>query len=69
MQAVADFYAGFALFMLVGSLIGLAVLLFQPFFARLRSAPGHRDDSAPAPVVDLPARPRPAAPGSDRKAA
>ncbi len=69
MQAVADFYAGFALFMLVGSLIGLAVVMFQPFFDRFRSSPLRRDGSGPSPVTDLPARPRHAVPAPDRKAA
>ncbi len=57
MQAVADFYAGFALFMLVGSLIGLAVVLFQPFFDRFRKGRPYRTSS---PVTELPVHPRPA---------
>ncbi len=56
MQAVADFYAGFALFMLVGSLIGLAVVLFQPFFDRFRKGRPHRASSP----TELPVHPRPA---------
>ena len=69
MQAVADFYAGFALFMLIGSLIGLAVMLLQTVSARLHGAPPRRDDRAlgPRPVATEPPAPLPADPGSVRQ--
>ncbi len=38
MQAVLDFYVGFAWFMLIGSLTGLAILVLQPVFDRFRKA-------------------------------
>ncbi len=63
MQAVADFYAGFALFMLVGSLIGLATVILQPVFDHLRSVhlrPGGRPSSAGAGTDDPSVRPQPA---------
>ncbi len=67
MQAVADFYAGFALFMLAGSLVGLAVVVFQPFLDRFRSSPPRRSGSGPSPVADLSVRS--ATPDPHRKAA
>lgn len=61
MQALVDFYAGIALFVLASSLIGLAVLLFQPLFrrvqsARLRRADRHRPPQRP--VAHPSSRPR-----------
>lgn len=44
MQAVADFYAGFAVFMLFGSLIGLALIALQPALDRWKNPRRQRDD-------------------------
>ncbi len=72
MQAVADFYAGFALFMLAGSLIGLAVVLFPSGFARFiashRTGTTERPGPGPA-ATDPPAPPRSADSDSVRRAA
>ncbi len=60
MQSVVDFYAGFALFMLVSSLIGLAVLIFQPALDRFKTArrrPADRPPKAPRPETEHRLRP------------
>ncbi len=49
MQAVADFYAGFALFMLFGSVIGLVAVALQPVFDRFQSAHSSPIDRSPSP--------------------
>ncbi len=70
MQAVADFYAGFALFMLAGSLIALAYVVLQPIFARFWSAPLPAGDRrAPSAAAELPDRPSATVSGPTRKAA
>ena len=44
MQAVLDFYVGFAWFMFFGSLTGLAVMALQPVFDRFRKVRPLEDD-------------------------
>ena len=44
MQAVLDFYVGFAWFMFFGSLTGLAVMALQPVFDRFRRVRPLEDD-------------------------